>query len=357
MRPRDPPEPTVVAEVGRAGGLSGFSLTELSDVGPAGPAAATEEGVVMLTKADHLTLARSGKGPVRKGKIGSVSEPAASFVALGRPPAVAGGYAHWVSGGRLVRRRADGSGELEVLTDGARDGTRVSAAVVKGGVAVAFIGRADAEGTSHAKLWVAPDRTLDLTPEGAGASSVALATQGDRLAAVSIDGRSAMTPLHARLVSLDRPGPAALGSDVVAWVAGPAHSFTEVSATSDGASSWALLPIERDSTHFGLATVELGREPEMDAPVAFFDYPNGIDLAPVATAKLCGKPYIAFARPAAAAPHSPQELVISPINGGETSVIANATGFAAVSLSAAPGGGLVAYTADARTWARGLECR
>jgi hypothetical protein len=356
-RPRDPPEPTVVAEVARDGGLSGLALGELSDIGPAGPATATEDGVVLLTKADRLALARSAKGPVRKGKIGSVSEPAASFAALGRPPAVAGGHAHWVSGGRLVRRRADGTGELEVLADGARDGTRVSATVVKDGVVVAYVGRADNEGTTHAKLWLGPGRTLDLTPEGAGASSVALATQDDRLIVVSIDGRSAMTPVHARSVLLDRPGPAALGSDVVAWVAGPAHSFTEVSAASDGASSWALLPIERDATHFGLATVSLGREPEMDAPVAFFDYANGIDLAPVATAKICGKPYLAFARPAAAAPRSPQELVISPINGGETAVIANAAGFGAVSLGAAPGGGLVAYTADGRTWARGLECR
>jgi hypothetical protein len=337
------------------GGLAGLALRELSDIGPAGPAAATEEGVLMLTKTDRLALARSAKGPVRNGKIGSVSEPTAAFAPLGRAPSVAGGYAHWVSGGRLVRRRADGAGELDVLADGARDGTRVAAALAKSGVVVAFIGRADGEGTSRAKLWLAPGRTLELTPEGAGASSVTLVTQDDRLVAVSIDGRSAMTPLHARSVSVGPPP--VLGPDVVAWVAGPAHSFTEVSAGSDGKSSWALLPIERDATHFGLATVSLGQEPEMDAPVAFLDYPNGIDLAPVATAKLCGRPYVALARPAAAATRSPQELVIAPIAGGETAVVANAGGFGAVSLAPVPGGGLVAYTADGRTWARGLECR
>lgn len=349
---REPPEPTVVAEVAADGGLPGIALRELSDVGPAGPATATEEGVVMVTKSGRVALARSAKGPVSKGKIDSVSEPAPAFAILGRGPAVAGGFAHWIAGGRLVRRRADGSGELEALGD-ARDGTRVAATVVKGTVAVAYLGKPDGEGTSHVMLWLGPNRTLDLTPEGAGASSVALASLEGRLVVVSIDGRSAMTPLHARSVSLDgAPGP-----DVVAWVAGPAHSFTEVSAGSDGTNAWALLPIERDATHFGLATVALGNEPSMDAPVAFFDYPNGVDLAPVATARLCGKTYVVLARPAAAAPRSPQELVMAPIAGGETAVLANAAGFAAVSLSSAPGGGLVAYVADGRTWARGLECR
>ena len=355
-RPRDPPEPNVVREERVDGGLPGLALRELSDVGPAGPATATEEGVAMLTKGDRIVFARSAKGPVRKGKIGSVSEPAESFKVLGRAPAVAAGFAYWASRGRLVRQRADGSGELETLADDARDGARVAAVVVGGKPAIAYVGRADAEGTSRVKLWLAPGRTLNLTAEGAGASSVSLAPLDGRLIAISIDGRSAMTPLHARSVGIDGAGPPVLGPDVVVWVAGPAHSFTEVTAGSDGANAWALLPIERDATHFGLATVPLGSEPKMDAAVQFLDYPNGIDLAPVASARLCGKPYVALARPSAAAPRSPQELVIAPISGGETAVLANAAGFAAVSLAEVPGGGLVVYVADGRTWARGLEC-
>ncbi|HVR18443.1 MAG TPA: hypothetical protein VMS65_02060 [Polyangiaceae bacterium] len=354
---RDPSEPTVLDESPMDGGLPGIALRELSDVGPAGPATATEDGVVMLTKSGHVALARVAKGPVRKGKIGSVSEPSTAFAVLGRSPAVAGGFAYWVTGGRLVRRRADGSGELEPLSDDARDGTRVAAAAIKTGVAVAYVTRPDAEGTSRVKLWLGPGRTVTLTPEGAGASSVAIAPLDARLIAVSIDARSAMTPVHARSISVDGAGPPELGPDVVAWIAGPAHSFTEVSAGSDGTNAWALLPIERDASHFGLATVPLGSEPAMDAPVAFLDYENGIDLAPVATARLCGKPYVALARPTAAAPHSPQELVLAPIAGGQTAIVANAAGFAAVSLAAVPEGGLVVYVADGRTWARGLECR
>jgi hypothetical protein len=286
----------------------------------------------------------------------TVYSPPRAFEVLGRGPAVAAGFAYWVSRGRLVRQRADGSGGLEALADDARDGARVAAVVVGERSAVAYVGRANAEGTSHVKLWLGPGRTLDLTPEGAGASSVSLAPLDGRLIAISIDGRSAMTPLHARSVGIDGSGSPELGPDVVVWVAGPAHSFTEVTAGSDGVNAWALLPIERDATHFGLATIPLGAEPKMDAAVQFLDYPNGIDLAPVATARLCGKPYVVLARPSAAAPRSPQELVIALISRGETAVLANAAGFAAVSLAGVPGGGLVVYVADGRTWARGLEC-
>jgi hypothetical protein len=326
-------------------------------VGPAGPATATEGGVLMLTRSGSVTLARSTKLPLHRGKIEAVREPREAFAPLAKSPAVAAGFAHWVASGRLVRRRVDGTGELETLSDDARDGTRVAAAPASDGAAVAYLARPDAEGTSHVKLWLGPGRILDLTPEGAGASSVALAALDARLIAVSIDGRSAMTPLHARSIVVKTGGAPELGPDVVVWVAGPAHSFTEVSAASDGSQAWGLIPIERDATHFGLATVPLGAEPAMDPPVAFFEYPNGIDLAPVAAARLCGKPYVAFARPAAAAPRSPQELLLSPVDGGQTTVLANAGRFLAVSMTAVQGGALVVYVADGRTWARGLECR
>ncbi|HEX6275345.1 MAG TPA: hypothetical protein VFZ53_20030 [Polyangiaceae bacterium] len=352
----DPPEPIVIAEVPVDAGLPGLALRDLSDVGPAGPAAATEDGVVMLTKAGRVLLARPAKGPVSLGKLKALAEPPEAFAVLGRAPAVAAGYAYWIAAGRVVRHRTDGSGELETLADDARNGTRVAAVTVKQGVAVAYVGRPDTEGTSRVKLWLGPGRSFVLTPEGAGASSVALASLDARLVAVSIDGRSAMTPLHARSIVVHDSGPPELGPDVVVWVAGPAHSFTEVSAGTDGTSAWALLPIERDATHFGLATVPLGSEPSMDAPVSFLDYRNGIDLAPVATARLCGKAYVAVARPAAAAPRSPQELVLTPIAGGKTLVLANAAGFVSVSLAPSPKGGLLAYVADGRTWARGIEC-
>ncbi|HSU39969.1 MAG TPA: hypothetical protein VLJ38_10380 [Polyangiaceae bacterium] len=351
-------EPTAnVVEAKSTATLPGVTLGELFDVGPAGPMAASSDGVVLLTKDDRVLLARkTAAGRADKLKIATLDAPQAAFFPVGRGPSVAGGRAYWISHGRLVRRALGDEHELEVLNAAARDGSRTAAGEVRGTVAVAFLGRPDREGTSHARLWLEGKEPLDLTPEGAGASSVALTRVGDHLLATTLDGRSAMTPMHARTVRVE-PNGATLGDDVVVWVGGPAQAWTETFVGAEGERAWAHVPIERDATHFGLASVELGAEPHLDAAVAFFDYANGIDLAPVATAELCGRAYVAFVRPTASAPHSPEELVLTRQGENEAVTLANARGFAAVSLAPVPGGALLAYVADGRTWARGIGCK
>jgi hypothetical protein len=357
VKARPPEVTTSVVEAKNAAALPGLTLGELFDVAPAAPMAATPEGVVLLTKDDRVLVAkRTPGGRPDKARLAGIDAPAAAFFALGRGPAVAGGRAYWVSHGRLVRRTLLDEHELEVLSDDARDGTRTAAVEAHGAVAVAFLGRADREGTSRARLWLEGKPPLDLTPDGAGASSVALTRFGDRLLATTIDGRSAMTPMHTRSVRIG-PGGATLDDDVVVWVGGPAQAWTETFVGAEAGRAWAHVPIERDSTHFGLATVDLGPEPHMDCDVAFFDYPNGIDLAPVATAELCAHAHVAFVRPTAQAPHSPEELVLVRLDTNEAVTVANARGFAAVSLATVPGGGLLAYVADGRTWARGIACK
>jgi hypothetical protein len=346
----------VKVELETDGGLPGLRLGELHDIGPAGPATATRNGVVLLTKNDQLLEARTpGPDPAR-AKLPAVSVEPAALSPLGRGPAVAGGKAYWVSRGRLVRRGVGGESELEVLRDDAREACRASAVELDDVTLVSYLGKPDAEGTSHARLWTSKGTVLDLTPEGAGASSVALTVLGPgRALAVSIDGRSAMTPLHARIVDVSGGQPK-LTEDVVAWVGGPAHSYTEVVAGASGGIAWAAVPLERDATHFGLATLELGPTPRLDAEASFFDYPNGLDLAPAAAADLCGRAVLAFVRPTEAAPRSPAELVLAEPASGRTVTVAQARGFASVSVSAAPGGGLLVYVADARTWAVGIGC-
>jgi len=286
-------------------GLPGVVLGELAEIGPAAPATVVTEGVVLIAKDDRaLVAARSSVGRPEKARFSPVDAEGVTFAPLARGPGVARGFAYWISHGRLVRRALTGEHGLEVLSDDARDAARVTAVDVNGKTAVAFLGRADQERTSHARLWVEGGAILDLTPDGAGASSVSLVRAGEHLLATSIDGRSAMTPMHARKIEL-RVGGAELGPDVVVWVGGPAGGWTETVVGSEGGHAWAHVPIERDMTHFGLASVDLGIEPHMDSDVRFFDYRNGLDLAPVATAELCGHATVAYVRPSTSTPHSP----------------------------------------------------
>lgn len=348
---------TSVAEEKTDAGIPGLVLGELAEVGPAAPATVTGEGVVLVAKDDRLLVAsRSPAARGERARFSPIEAPGAAFAPLARGPGVAGGFAYWISHGRLVRRALAGEHPLEVLADDARDASRVTAVEMNGKTAAAFLGRADQEGTSHARLWVEGGTLLNLTPEGAGASSVSLVRAGDHLLATNIDGRSAMTPMHARRVELGSSG-ATLGPDVVVWVGGPTQGFTETVVGAEGGHAWAHVPIERDVTHFGLASVDLGADPHMDSEAVFFDYKNGLDLAPVATAELCGHATVAYARPTTSTPHSPAELVLLRLGTKAATVITSARGFAGVSLMAVPGGGAIAYVADGRTWAMALGCR
>lgn len=351
------PPTTSVAEDKTDAGLPGVLLGELAEVGPAAPATVVAEGVVLITKEDRvLVAARTSSSRPEKARFSPVDPGESTFAPLARGPGVARGFAYWISHGRLVRRALTGEHGLEVLADDARDRARVTAVDLNGKTAVAFLGRPDEERTSHARLWVEGGSIYDLTPDGAGASSVSLVRAGDHLLATSIDGRSAMTPMHTRKIQL-RPNGAELEPDVVVWVGGPAQGWTETVVGSEGGHAWAHVPIERDATHFGLASVDLGNEPHMDSDVRFFDYRNGLDLAPVATAELCGHATVAYVRPTTSEPHSPTELVLVRLDTGAATVVTGARGFASVSLTAFPHGGAVAYVADGRTWAMGLGCR
>jgi hypothetical protein len=350
------PVASIVREQLRDGGLPGLRLGELTDAGPAGPATAFAEGVVLVTKDDRLLVARLARQtPVLKAKLEPIAEAQASFAPLTRAPSVAGAFAYWISKGRLVRRATTSEAELEVLASDARASTRTSAVELEGKVAVAYLGKADTEGTSRARLWIEGGKPVDLTPDGAGASSVALVRHAGGLLAAAIDGRTAMTPLHARRLKW-KGSSLELEPDVVTWVGGPAQTWTEVMLGSSRGRAYAHLAIERDATHFGLASVELGDEPRMDSPVSFFDYLNGLDLAPAATTELCGRGYVSFVRPVSHVPRAPQELVLVEAGQNHATVLATGHRFVSVSLAAAGGGGLVVYVADGRTWARGLGC-
>lgn len=341
---------------------SRYLLDGLNDIGPAAPAAAYAHGVVMVTRSDELAISKLLQPPSKSKKaVAGALEPTTrgpqDFWPVARGPAVSKTHAYWVSKGRVVRRALDG-GELEVIATDARDGTRV--AVAGSPDVVAYITQPVGKQDSLARLRLPNGSKLDLTPEGAAASSVSLASMGEDVIASYIDGRSGMTPVHARRL---RSKAGTLDPDVVVWVSGATQGMTEIVSVGGVGSdkgSWLMLPVERDSSHFGLATLALDPDPKMDPPLRWRTYENGLDRSPAAAAVLCGAPVVAYVRPADARPTANQELVLSELTLDETASsepLATARGFADVSLYPLPEGAMLAYVADRRTWARLIRCK
>jgi hypothetical protein len=211
-----------------------------------------------------------------------------------------------------------------------------------------------------ARLWIEGGGVHDLSPEGTSISSVALVRTSDGFMALSLEGRTSMSPLHARRIRTPK-GRVELDPDVVVWVGGTAQSLTELSAigTQTGGVH-VLVPMERDITHFGLARLHVDRDPHMDAEVWWRNYPNGIEPAPTSTAWICGQPSVLYARPADATPRAPEELHlarITPEGLGPSTVVARGRRMSTVSMVGLPQGALISYVADRRTWACSLHCR
>ena len=343
-----------------------FVVDELVNVAPAGPASASSKGVVMVTKNREVLLARLGRlstdplpsrSPVRELDIAGQR-----LASLARGPAIVDTDAYWVSEGKLVRAPLHGGGAPEVLARDARNYTRVATAVPNssGPRGVAYIAtRADDPTQLLARLWIEGHGVVDLSPEGSGASSVALAALKDGWLALTLEGRTGMTPLHARRIRFKQGAPR-LAKDSVVWVGGSAQPLTEVSGLGAANGAWAFIAIERDVTHFGLATIEIGDSPLPEAPVIWRNYPNGMDPAPVATAIVCGKPTLLLVQPSGAQPHAPQEMRAAVVEGNKidsSTVVARGRSFVDVSIAAVAGGALVSYVADQETWALTLRCR
>jgi hypothetical protein len=360
--PDERPAPAGSGQV--APSASKLIIDQAQEIGPAGQMTATERGVVMINRSDELQLAKLG--PLSavprpdRARFSRVNGGPNDFFAVARGPLVLRGEAYWVREGKLVRRSLDNATPFEVLANDARNGTRVVGADLDGAPAhaVYISNPVIADEAPRAKLWTEGAGVLTVSPEGAGASSMSVASTGQELFLVGIDARSAMTPMHGRLVRF-KGGKPELDPDIVMWVGSTSQTLSEVFAATTPLGVRAFLPIERDTSHFGLVMLELGSAPRMDPRTVYRGYPNGIDVAPATGAAFCGSGFVAYARPETADPESDELLEIAEITAaglGPAERVDRARGFANISLASATNSAVLAYVADFRTYATSLRC-
>jgi hypothetical protein len=207
--------------------------------------------------------------------------------------------------------RSSGSGEGDTVVAQSRAGTDLSAAMLGAHALVAYIAeRVTSDGLLR-EAWLLPDTggpPLRLSEEGSGSTFVELAPRGDAVVAMMIDARTAMTPAHARIVTLEAGKPK-VGPDAVIFVGGSAERHNAGAlATSKEGTVFGLIAVADGASRFGMAAISIDDPPRDDAPVAWSLYPNGLDPAPIAATRGFARMHVARVRPKSAEPSSPHVL-------------------------------------------------
>lgn len=317
---------------------SGPSVCRLA-YGPAeqafrGPAA-------MVTSATELKLVANDGGKPRIYAVPLGPPPPAlaplavppkpsSFVGMRWPPCeMAGRWAYCQAAGGIVYRTTLGVNDTKQIAK-SQPSTRITAAAL--GPDHAVLATLDARRTTEGVMMQAfvtldDGETVRLSEDGAGATVVRLVPRGDRAVALYIDARMAMVPVHARPLSL-RGNDLVLADDAVVFVGGPPERGIELTAAGAGSSIFALLPMARETTDFGMAAIPIAEQPKDDVQPSWSLYPNGLDPAPVAASVGGASSWVARVRPSERVVGSPRIIELGRLDasGGFTSLGAISTG-------------------------------
>lgn len=274
---------------------------------------ASKDGIDVVFNEDGTPrLAHVASGPVDPNAKPVATRAAPTTNATSPPCTFAGSFVYCVAkGGDVVRSPiAGGPGKT---VGAARAGTRVDATTIAGDhTVVAYLAsRKTTEGwTSEAWAAVDDQPAERISEPGSGATSVDLAPRGATVVTMMLDARAALTPVHARVLSY--ASKLEVGADAVIFVGGPPERHTASSvATPNGAGpAFALIPIAKDVSEFGMAAVRVDDPPQVDAPVVWSPYPNGLDPAPLAATQGHSPMRVARVRPLAPEPSSPKVLEI-----------------------------------------------
>jgi hypothetical protein len=304
-----------------------------------------------------------------------VPAPASSAVAA-REPAEGGARAGYpvpcvVAGERVfcpdrtgaVRRSSrDGSDDRVVASS--RTASHIAAASLGGThAALAYLAsRQTTEGwVSESWLAVDDEAPLRLSEDGAGATFVTLVPHGPAAMALQLDARAALSAMHVRAVTFE--GKAHLGEDVVVFVGGPGdRKMSATLGVPPSGPAWALLPIAKDMTTFGVAAVRVDDPPRVDEPVVWSTYPNGLDPAPIAAAVAAGQTWVARVRPVGPEPGAARTIELGVLQADGTFVPGGALPAGAkpadVSLVVdAHGMAWVAWTDADGSWLERVACK
>ena len=297
------------------------------------------------------TAKAGGKKPERL----ALGEPAERATAPGC--AGAGGFLFCMSAAGVLHRTTL-AGEGDTVIGNGRAGASIAASTIGAGhTVVAFLAdRKTTEGgvtMAFAALDDAPP--VQLSADGSGATFVALAPRADQVVAMYIDARRALTPLHARVLSV-KAGKLDLDRDAVLFVGEGTEGRTSGAlVVGPSGPAYGLLPLFKDATTFGLAAIRIDERPRDDAEVTWSTYPGGLDNAPVAATSGVSPTRVLRVRPTSSEPAAKKALELGEIEASGAwkplCVLAERGGFNDVSLLADRFGTLwITYTDGDGTW-------
>jgi hypothetical protein len=260
--------------------------------------------------------------------------PELVFEPMSYPPCELAGKSAYCLGRAGAVRKITGPVEREVAK--ARPYTRLAASSLGDGHSVVayLVEKTTSEGLMLQAYAVLDEgEPIRLSEEGSGATQIALVPMGDKAVALYLDARTAMTPVHAREISLGKGGTLALGTDVVLAVGGPAERGVSLVGGRMKDATFALVPIPQDVTTFGMTVLSVSSPPKDDIKPKVSLYANGLDPAPLAAthSETLDRVYVARVVPESAARAAPRSLELGHLVSDGTFVSHGIVGRAPVS--------------------------
>jgi hypothetical protein len=261
----------------------------LRDFGPAALLAQDRELLVVVNKWGTPLRETFELSPLPKAAVPAALPLAAQGKATGSPCVLAKNDFYCMSREGRIRR---GSDAKEIGR--AHPGSRIAGATLAGHAVVAWLSDRKTTDGMMSEAWAVADEgeAIKVSDEGSGATEIDLVPRGDAIVAAYIDGRNAMTPVHARTLRVV-DGALKPGKDAVVFVGGPPEPETAGVLASAKDRAFFLLPIGKNVSTFGMAAIAIDDPPKEEAPVVWSIYPpvrigdasvaaGGLDPAPIA---------------------------------------------------------------------------